>query len=472
MKRLLAVLALLLALRLHALGPADETNAVWLVTINHTGGQLHEFTLDYGTGRFHYQLFDRGLTFGDYAKVKGVQTMMMRYTDPEGAKHERAIDKPLQPAMIGGIVRLTLEKDGTVSYEYSEPSPPSAAKDPNVIDLRGSRSPWWLDWVLVAALGLLGLVAVYYGIKLAVRLGRGVKELLKDRFHETLKGPLQLQYVVCPIPMYSNNPRSPDKWWQGTYGGRMVGLRDSTTLWLGGVDEATRCVFTRDGRGDFVYQDYSSGRKIPGVDAGFRHDLSLLSPVVKGVNVLTVALEVTLDRKGDPAKLLEEDLPRLEALLDALGPPPPPVEEAYVAALKGPLRLERVRCPIPMYSNDESQPESWWQGEYEGRMLGIRDGGTLWLGKEDEETRGYFVREEGGGFRYHDHNDGKPIPGVGLHFKEELERLSPAAASVGVLSDALEVWLDPSGSPETLLTEDLPRLERMLEALEAAQEPS
>lgn len=462
------LLALLLAPTARAFGPADETNAVWLVTINHTGQNLHEFTLDYGTGRFHYQLFGSGLTFGDYAKVKGVQPMLMRYTDSEGAKHERTIDKPLQPAMIGGIVRLTLEKDGTIFYEYSMATP--AAHDPNVIDLRGSGPPWWLEWVLVGALALLGLAAVYYGIRLAVRLGRGAKEFFKDRFLEALKGPLQLQYVVCPIPMYSNDPKSPEKWWQGTYGGRMVGLRDGTTLWLGGVDEATRCVFTRDGRGDFVYQDYSSGRKIRGVDAAFRHDLSLLSPVVKAVNVLTVALEVTLDRKGGPEKLLEEDLPRLEALLEALGPPPPPAEQAFVEALKGPLRLERVRCPIPMYSGDEAHPESWWQGEYEGRMLGIRDGGTLWLGKEDEETRGFFVREESGAFRFHDHHGGKPIPGVGLHFKEQLERLSPAVASVGVLTDALEVWLDPAGSPETLLKEDLPRLERMLAAIAAAQQ--
>jgi hypothetical protein len=468
--RHLLAAALLLAPALHAAGPADETNSVWLVTINNSGQTLREFTLDYGTGKFYYQFIQNGLTYGGYAKIKREQPVSVRYTDGSGAKKERSDLRPLRPSMIGGILRLTFEKGGAVSVEYSRPS--SEAPGTGVATyVPGMGIPDWAESGVVALLGGAALLIMAWLARRAWRLGGAIRELFKDRYLERLKGPLNLEYVVCPIPMYSNGSSRPDYWWQGSYRGRMIGLLDGTRLWLGGVDERARCAFKRDRRGVFGYEDYNEGEEVPGTKSPeFTRNLERLSPAVGGVGVLTVALEVELVRGGSPDALLSEDLPRLDAMLAKLGPPPPPIVDAYVEKLKGPLGLELVACPVPMLSLSDADPVPWWQGRYKGRMIGFYGRRGLWLGDVDEETRRYFERDTHGVFQRHETRR-QSVPGAdGRWFQAELDRLSPAVASVGVLTVALQISLGSAGGPDSLLREDLPRLDAMLQAVASAQE--
>jgi hypothetical protein len=72
--------------------------------------------------------------------------------------------------------------------------------------------------------------------------------------------------------------------------------------------------------------------------------------------------------------------------------PPNLVMEAAAA------RLGMSRCPCPvLYDQATGEPVMWWQGKSDGHVIGLIDGGMIWIGESGEETLGVFERSAPGG---------------------------------------------------------------------------
>lgn len=98
--------------------PADS---LWLVVINKTGADLHNFTLDYGEGTLSYEIFTNGFTFAEWAAVHGEQAMHVRYTDGVGTPTNIALERNLVPDLIGGSVFVTFLPSGRIALSAHWP---------------------------------------------------------------------------------------------------------------------------------------------------------------------------------------------------------------------------------------------------------------------------------------------------------------------------------------------------------------
>lgn len=102
--------------------------------------------------------------------------------------------------------------------------------------------------------------------------------------------------------------------------------------------------------------------------------------------------------------------------------------------------LKYKECPVRMFTMDPDRPKSWWEGVYEGRMLGFLDLDRIWLGAPDEATLVAFGRKEPGaslaGRSFIENPNHAVMSDPAINAL--LARLSPAVDSVGILSVAVE----------------------------------
>ena len=121
---------------------------------------------------------------------------------------------------------------------------------------------------------------------------------------------LGLTRKVCPISMYSNDSSNPDFWHEGTFDGRMLGLLDHGTVWLGESDEETLCAFTRpDAKSPFQGEDFTDRNDHPVLrDEEIARTLTDFSPAVNMVSVLANAVEARFfDWKSATAESVAAD---------------------------------------------------------------------------------------------------------------------------------------------------------------------
>jgi uncharacterized protein len=128
-----------------------------------------------------------------------------------------------------------------------------------------------------------------------------------------------------------------------------------------------------------------------------------------------------------------------------------PARDGLVAA----LGLKWTECPVRMYTLDPDRPFHWHQGVLDGRMVGVHDGGRLWVGAPDTAAIVAFQRGPDGTFSGRDftENDANPLL-ADAALTAELAKFSPAMRAVGILGVAVEGTFDwKKASAESLIAD-------------------
>lgn len=346
--------ALILALGLPPLcfGESAPKNSVWFVTKNETGRSLYSFSLDYGTGKFNFEWFDRGLIHGDYVKVLGKQPLTVKFKDKAGKIHQYALERPLTADMDGGIFTVHLKPEGKAEFEFS--AAPQHEDLGSIIRAASATSEGRVKLLISLTVIIGGPLLAFIIIRGLIRLPARLKKIFTFPVLNELKARMSLSRTKCPVLRYSSDSaRTP--WWQGAIDGRMLGV-DSDRIWIGGVDGATLFYLERLAPG----ASPSSGRKrlesyygnaANAVTERFcgdnlsgssdfpllRHEalmggLPNLSPAVTDIIICSAAVQATIDWRNAQIDAVLADVKILSAIVSAIEESRPPL---IAAILKG-----------------------------------------------------------------------------------------------------------------------------------------
>jgi hypothetical protein len=302
-----------------------KVNSVWVAVQNRSGREYTRFVVDYGTGKQEVFQFGDGYTYGEWARTTGHHPLTLSWM--EGAER-RTVDPraALSPDLIGGRVLLTLKPEGQVEV-LVEPR----THAPDLGDHLDAHSTW------------LGGLAVLLAVPVAVAALRKAKagasaaaakakELLADPVRDGLVAGLGLKWQECPVRMYTLDPDSPFHWHQGALDGRMVGLHQGGRLYVGAPDSATVAVFERGADGAFRGRDFTESQANPLLsDAALAQELTRLSPAMRSVGILGVAVEGVFDWKKATAEGLIADAKALSAVRARVEGFDPPLVRAVLA---------------------------------------------------------------------------------------------------------------------------------------------
>lgn len=319
-------------------------NAVWLVIRNETGRNLHNVSLDHGQGAFKYQLFTAGHTFGGWAKVAKTQALRLTFRDEAGSLQTPPLDRALTPDMIGGVFMVTLGPDGRVEQGFESRTGPPPGKFAWLADY----TPWF-----AALLALLAIPPLVLMIRRAWGAAKKVPSKVKDFFAnpalEAAATRLGLTHKVCPVRMFTNDPKDPTWWWEGKSEGHMLGVLDRGVIWIGAPDEATLVAFGREAPGGpFISRDFIENDSNPVLsDATIARLLAQLSPAVDSVVILGDAVEAGFTWKRAETEALASDVRVLTGLKARIESMDPPLARAVMRGDE-PKALALIRSGAPL----------------------------------------------------------------------------------------------------------------------------
>lgn len=309
-----------------------KVNSVWLAVENRSGREYTRFIVDYGTGKQELFRFGDGYTYGEWARTNGHQPVTLSWM--EGAERKTVDPRAaLSPDLIGGRVVLTLKPEGSVAV-LSEPS----AHAPGLGDHLDAHSNWLGGLALLLAVPV-AIAALRKAKAAAAGAATKVKALLADPVRDGLVAGLGLRWQECPVRMYTLDPDLPFHWHQGVFDGRMVGLHGAGRLYVGAPDSATVLVFERGQDGAFRGRDFTERQSSPLLsDPALAKELARLSPAMRAVGILGVAVEGIFDWKKATAEGLIADAKALSAVRARVESHDPPLVRAVQAGDEAAMR--------------------------------------------------------------------------------------------------------------------------------------
>ncbi|MEK7859683.1 MAG: ankyrin repeat domain-containing protein [Elusimicrobiota bacterium] len=179
-------------------------------------------------------------------------------------------------------------------------------------------APWIVGFFLLFALGpAILLLRKLYGA--LAQVPAKLKKAFSNPVLDGVSARLALTRKVCPVRMFTNDPKDPTYWLEGRFEGRMLGVLDRGVVWLGAPDSATLCAFGRDPQGAWIGRDFTGNEANPLLkDAALLALLSAFSGAVASVSVLGDALEAGVAWKGAQTEALLADIRTLSAFKDRI----------------------------------------------------------------------------------------------------------------------------------------------------------
>ncbi len=114
------------------------------VLLNRTGTDLHDFSLDTGSGAIEFQIFTDGYTFRKEVRIQRSSPLKLACRVGSGSAVSRALDWTVEPGHNGGELRITFQPEGKETFAFHplrEVVPKATAKE-NIEDARK-----WFDAV-------------------------------------------------------------------------------------------------------------------------------------------------------------------------------------------------------------------------------------------------------------------------------------------------------------------------------------